>query len=120
MIFQPKGRYNPGHMERPTGARMVTIIWETWLNPGAETEGLHLTRQIWSDMKSFDGYLSHHLLVDQDTAGHLFVVSQWRSRAEADRVKEQYAGSETVRMLMPLLARPRGRWVLSEDQSTQA
>ena len=67
---------------------MVTIIWETWLNPGAETEGLRLTRQIWSDMKSFDGYLSHQMFVDQDTAGHLFVVSQWRSRAEADRVKD--------------------------------
>ena len=87
---------------------MVTIIWETWLNPGAETEGLHLTRQIWSDMKSFEGYLSHQLFVDQDTAGHLFVISQWRSRAEADRVKEQYAGSETVRTLTPLLARPAG------------
>lgn len=99
---------------------MVTIIWETWLNPSAETEGLRLTRQIWSDMKGFDGYLSHQLLVDRDAARHLFVVSQWRSRAEADRVKEQYAGSETVRLLTPLLARPRGRWVLSEDQSMQA
>ena len=99
---------------------MVTIVWETWLNPGAETEGLRLTREIWSDMKRFQGYMAHHLLVDQDTAGHLFVVSQWRSRAEADRVKEQYAGSETVRKLTPLLARPRGRWVLSEDRATQA
>ena len=99
---------------------MVTIIWETWLNPGTEIEGLRLTRQIWSDMKGFDGYLSHQLLVDQDTAGHLFVVSQWRSRAETDRVKEQYAGSETVRTLTTLLARPRERWVLSEDQITQA
>ena len=99
---------------------MVTIIWETWLNPGAEAEGLRLTCQIWSDMKGFDGYLSHQLLVDQDTAGHLFVVSQWRSRAAADRVKEQYAGSETVRQLTLLLARPRGRWVLSEAQPTQA
>jgi quinol monooxygenase YgiN len=97
---------------------MVTIIWETWLNPGTEIEGLRLTRQIWSDMKGFDGYLSHQLLVDQDTAGHLFVISQWRSRAEADRVKDQYAGSETVRALAPLLVRPRGRWVLSGDQST--
>lgn len=97
---------------------MVTIIWETWLNPGTEIEGLRLTRQIWSDMKGFDGYLSHQLLVDQDTAGHLFVISQWRSRAEADRVKDQYAGSETVRALAPLFVRPRGRWVLSGDQST--
>ncbi len=98
----------------------AAAIWETWLNPGAETEGLRLTRLIWSDMKSVDGYLSHQMFVDQDTAGHLFVVSQWRSRAEADRVKEQYAGSETVRTLTPLLARPRGWWVLSEDQALQA
>ena len=99
---------------------MVTIIWETWLNPGAEAEGLRLTRQIWSDMKGFEGYLSHRILVDQDVPSHLFVVSEWRSRKEADRVKEQYASSETVRILTPMLARPRGRWVLSEDQSTQA
>ena len=91
---------------------MVTIVWETWLNPGAEAEGLRLTRQIWSDMKGFEGYWSHRILVDRDAPSHLFVVSEWRSREEADRIKEQYAGSETVRKLTPLLARPRGRWVL--------
>ncbi len=26
----------------------VTILWDTWLKPGTETEGLQLTRQVWS------------------------------------------------------------------------
>jgi len=92
------------------------VVWETWLNSGAKTEGLKLTRQIWSDMQRFDGYVSHQLLIDQDAPSHLLVVSHWHSRQAADQVKEQYAGSETVRRLRPLLARERGRWVCSEDE----
>ena len=38
---------------------MVPIIWETWLNPDAKAEGLRLTRRMWSDMRGFEGYLSH-------------------------------------------------------------
>jgi hypothetical protein len=71
-------------------------------------------------MKRFKGYLSHQLFVDQDAVGHLLVVSQWQRREEADRVREQYAETETVRQLTPLLARPRGRWVFSEDKPTEA
>jgi hypothetical protein len=66
-------------------------------------------------MKSFEGYFAHQLLVDQDTAAHLFVISQWCSRGEADRVKEQYVGSETGQMLTPLLDQPCVRWVLSDS-----
>ena len=55
---------------------MVTVVWETWLTPGSETEGFQLARQIWSDMQHFDGYSSHRLLIDQDAANHLLVVSQ--------------------------------------------
>ena len=95
---------------------MVIVVWETWLNSGDEAEGLGLTRQIWSDMQHFDGYISHQLLVDQDAPSHLLVVSQWQSREAADRSKEKYAGSETVRKLKPLLARERGRWLYSEEK----
>ena len=95
---------------------MVVVVWETWLNSGAEAEGLSLTRQIWSDMQRFDGYISHQLLVDQDAPSHLLVVSEWSRREAADRIKEEYAGSETVRQLKPLLAHERGRWVYSEDK----
>lgn len=102
---------------------MVEVVWETWLKEGAEAEGLQITRQIWSDMQKVDGYVSHHLLVDQDAANHLFVVSQWRSREAADRSRDEYAGSEagskTVPRLKPLLARERGRWVFSVDSSSK-
>lgn len=94
---------------------MVTVIWETWLKPGYEDEGLMLTRRIWADMTSFHGYRSHQLLLDDDMAGHLLVVSEWINREAADRIRDEYSTAEPVRRLAPLLAKPRGRWVLSRD-----
>jgi quinol monooxygenase YgiN len=99
---------------------VVTVVWDTWLKPGAEAEGLRLTRQVWSDMRSFEGYLSHLILVDQDAPGHIIVLARWRSRDDADRVRERYKDSETIRQLTPLLARPRERWVTSEDEQLVA
>ena len=94
---------------------MVIVVWETWLNSGDEAEGLGLTRQIWSDMQHVDGYVSHQLLVDQDTPTHLLLVSHWRSREAADRSRREYT-SEALLKLKRLLARERGRWVYSEDE----
>ena len=96
---------------------MVTVIWETWLKPGSEEEGLRLTRRVWSDMRSFEGYVSHQIFIDQDAPEHLIVFAKWRSRADADGVREKYKNSETVRLLTPLLARPRDRWVALEDEA---
>ena len=96
---------------------MVVVIWDTWLKPGAEEEGLRLTRQVWSDMRSFDGYISHQIFIDQDASGHNIALAKWRSRANADAVREKYKDSETIRQLTPLLARPRERWVTCEDEA---
>lgn len=95
---------------------MVTIIWDTWLKPGAEQEGLRLTRQVWSDMQAFDGYLSHQLFIDQNDPKHIIALGHWRSTADADSVLAQYKDSETIKQLIPLLARPRERWVTWEDR----
>jgi len=95
---------------------MVTIIWDTWLKPGTEEEGLRFTRQVWSDMRRFDGYVSHQIFIDQDALGHIIALGKWRSRADADGVREKYKDSETIRQLTPLLARPRDRWVTCEDE----
>ncbi|HEU5393210.1 MAG TPA: tRNA (N6-threonylcarbamoyladenosine(37)-N6)-methyltransferase TrmO, partial [Candidatus Methylomirabilis sp.] len=92
------------------------VVWDTWLKPGAEAEGLRLTRQVWSDMRSFEGYLGHQFLVDQEAPGHLIALGRWRSREDADRVRERYRDSGTIRRLAPLLARPRDRWVTAEDE----
>src|SRR5689334_7900969 len=93
----------------------VTVVWDTWLKPGAEIEGLRLNRQVWSDMRSFDGYVSHQLLVDVDAPEHIIALGTWRERADADRVRDQYRDSETIRLLTPLLARPRERWITVDD-----
>src|SRR5262245_13986345 len=97
---------------------MVTVIWDTWLKPGAEEEGLRLSRQVWSDMRQFDGFVSHQLYIDQDAPGHIIAVATWRSRADADAVREKYRESETIRQLIPLLLRPRERWVASADEAS--
>jgi hypothetical protein len=55
---------------------MVTVIWDTWLKPGSEEEGLRLTQQVWADMRSFDGYVSHQVFVDEDAPGHIGHVAQ--------------------------------------------
>lgn len=98
----------------------VTVVWDTWLKPGAEVEGLRLTRKVWSDMEGFEGYLSHQILIDQDAPGHIIALARWRSRENADRVRERYKDSETIRQLTPLLARPRERWVMCEDEQPVA
>ncbi|MGE3151203.1 MAG: antibiotic biosynthesis monooxygenase [Nitrospiraceae bacterium] len=95
---------------------MITVIWDTWLMPGTEEAGLRLTRQVWSDMRSFDGYVSHQIFIDLDAPGHIMALAKWRSRADADAVRERYKDSETIRQLTPLLARPRDRWITSEDE----
>jgi quinol monooxygenase YgiN len=94
---------------------MVTVIWDTWLKPGTEEEGLRLTRQVWSDMRSFDGYVSHHIFIDQDAPGHIIAFTKWLTRGDAEAVRDKYKDSETIRQLTPLLARPRDRWVTCED-----
>lgn len=94
---------------------MITIIWDTWLKPGTEEKGLRLTRRVWSDMRSFDGYVSHRVFIDQDAPGHIIALAQWHTRADADAVREKYKNAETIRELIPLLARPRDRWVTCED-----
>ncbi len=99
---------------------MITVVWDTWLKPGAEAEGLRLTRQIWFDMQSFEGYLSHQILIDQDAPDHIIALARWRRREDAEAVLAKYKGSETIRQLTPLLARPRERWVAREDRTEQA
>ncbi len=94
----------------------VTVVWDTWLKPGAEAEGLRLTRQVWSDMRSFEGYLGHQILVDHEAPAHLIALGRWRSREDADRVRERYKDSDAIRRLTLLLARPRDRWVTAEGE----
>ena len=95
----------------------VTVIWETFLNSGSEDKGLALTRRIWTDMTLFQGYMSHFILIDEDDKGHLLVVSEWTTREAADRTLEEYATAEPVKLLKPLLSKPRTRRVFSIDKS---
>ena len=95
----------------------VTVVWDTWLKPESVTEGLRLTRQVWSDMRSFDGYISHQLLIDEDNPAHIIALGIWRHRQDADGVRGLYKDSETIRLLTPLLVRPRERWITTEDNA---
>ena len=70
-----------------------------------------MTEATWDDMLSFDGYRRHMLLQDLDDPGHLFVFSEWESRAQADSVRDKYASHENARRVEALVSGPRRRFV---------
>jgi hypothetical protein len=86
---------------------MITVVWDTWRKPGTEEEGPRLTRQVWSDMRSFDGYVSHQIFIDQDASGHIIALANWQSRADADAVREKYNELSPARRLLNLTAQAR-------------
>ena len=88
----------------------VYIVWETWLKPEGADKGYDTTKAIWQDMHAFKGYIGHFLLRDEDDPGHLLLVSQWKTREDADESKRQYA-DQKLTDLQPLLSRERGRTV---------
>ncbi len=94
---------------------MVTVVWQARLKEGTEVEGLDIVRTIWSELARFDSYVSHRLLIDEDAAGHLLIVSQWASRQAVDELRDRYASSEHVRRLTRLFTRPMESWALRED-----
>ena len=92
----------------------VLVVWRTELKKGNEEEGLSITQKIWEDMKKFNGYLSHEILLHEDDKGHILVVGEWTDREVADRIKTEYADSENVKLITPLLRSPRQRWVFDK------
>jgi len=99
---------------------MITVVWDTWLKAGAEAEGLALTRRIWEDMRRFDGYVSHELLFDVDAPGHVIALGVWASREHADRIRELYKDSDVIARLLPLLEKPRDRWITQAEAASIA
>lgn len=94
---------------------MITVVLDVWLEPSAFEAGIRLMRKMCLDMRGFDGYKSHRLLLDQDSCGHMIALVSWRQREDADRMRINYSESETFRQLTPLLTRARERWVMEED-----
>ena len=89
----------------------VFSIWEFRYPPDALSEGTDVAQAIWRDMQAYDGYIRHVIVEDVDDAGHLVVVSEWRSREDADRVLAEYADSPNRRRADELVAEPRRRIV---------
>ena len=88
----------------------VYSIWESRFPAEAADEGIRVTKAIWRDMRSFEGYLAHELVQDLDRPGHLFVVSRWASRAAADAAMS-YASHPNARRANALVIEPRRRTV---------
>ena len=84
-------------------------IWESRFPAERAAEGRAVTQAIWRDMLSFEGYLSHELLVDDDDPGHLLLISQWASRKHADESLRVYATHPNARAANSLVAEPRRR-----------
>jgi quinol monooxygenase YgiN len=87
----------------------VYSIWESRFPAARAAEGRAVTEAIWRDTPSFEGYLSHELLVDADDPGHLLVVSRWTSREHADESLRRYATHPNARTANGLVAEPRRR-----------
>lgn len=94
---------------------MVTIIWDTLLKEEYQAEGTGIVRRIWNDMKQFEGYIDHEILIDDDAPHHVVIISHWSTRELADKTMVIYANSEPVQQLFPLLAGPRKRNAFYED-----
>ncbi|MGA2009772.1 MAG: antibiotic biosynthesis monooxygenase [Solirubrobacteraceae bacterium] len=88
----------------------VCSIWESRFPANAADEGVSVTRTIWRDMLSFDGYLTHELIQDLEQPGHLFVVSRWASREAADAAM-RYASHPNAKRANELVSEPRRRTV---------
>ncbi len=88
----------------------VYSIWESRFPPETASEGISVTKAIWRDMLSFDGYLSHELIEDLDQPGHLIVVSRWASRQAADAAMS-YASHPNAKRANELVTEARRRTV---------
>jgi heme-degrading monooxygenase HmoA len=88
----------------------VYSIWESRFPTETAEEGTSVTKAIWQDMLSFDGYLAHELLQDLDQPGHLIVISRWASREAADAAMS-YASHPNAKRADQLVSRPRRRTV---------
>jgi len=88
----------------------VYSIWESRFPAERAEDGIQVTKAIWRDMLSFDGYLAHELVQDLDEPGHLMVVSQWANREAADAAMV-YASHPNARRAVELVSEPRRRTV---------
>ena len=92
----------------------VCSIWEFRFPHETADEGFQVAQAIWQDMPHFDGYLNHRFLRDLDDPGHLLVVSRWRDRERADKVRDEYAGHPNARRADSLVTEPRRRFVAQD------
>ena len=89
----------------------VLSIWEFRYPAEAIVEGKHVVEAIWDDMRAYGGYLSHVIVEDVEDPGHIVVVSEWTSREDADRVRDEYAENPNRVRADELVAEPRRRIV---------
>ena len=88
----------------------VYSIWESRFPRENAEEGIRVTKAIWRDMLSFDGYLAHELIEDLNQQGHLLVVSRWASREAADAAMS-YVSHPNAKRAEQLVSEPRRRTV---------
>jgi quinol monooxygenase YgiN len=85
----------------------VYSIWESRFPAESAGEGVSVTKAIWRDMESFDGYVGHELIEDLDQSGHLIVVSRWASREAADAAMSYASHPNAKRVDQPASGRRR-------------
>jgi len=86
----------------------VYSIWESRFAAETADEGIRVTKAIWQDMPSFDGYLAHELIQELDQPGHVIVISRWASREAADAAMS-YASHPNAKRADQRVSQPRRR-----------
>ena len=95
----------------------IYSIWESCFAAAAADEGRAVTEAIWRDMPSFDGYVSHELLIDSDDPGHLLVISRWATREHADASLRAYAAHPNAQAANRLVTEPRRRIIATRGEA---
>ena len=89
----------------------VKSIFEFHFPAESREEGFGLAKAIGNDMPPYEGYLDHEVIRDVKDAGHLQIVTHWRSSAEADAVLAEYIKNPKIQQVTELNARPPSSFV---------
>ena len=86
-------------------------IFESRFPTESHEEGFRLTQEIGNVMPPYEGYLDHEVTRDVKDAGHLQVVTRWKSLAAANAVLAEYGKSPTIQRVNQLHSGPRSGFI---------
>jgi quinol monooxygenase YgiN len=84
----------------------VLAIAEFFVQPEKAEEFLALLKEVLPDTRAFDGCQSLETYVNEDTAGHVFLVEKWRERSDHEAYLAWRMETGLTDMLAPFVTAP--------------